>query len=77
MHCVRFFIVGYRESNEELEVAFLSRGLEEGRHLLTTQQNSNTDYNIEIMCEYEVGYKEGVSNQAELHQTYYFNQRMK
>ena len=61
MHCVRFFIVGFRERNEELEVALLSRGLEEGRHLLTTQHNSNTDYKIKIMGEDEVGSKE-VSN---------------
>ena len=61
MNCVIF--VGYRESNEELEVALLSRGLEEGRHLLTTQQYINTAENIEIMGEDEVGCKEGVSNQ--------------
>ena len=61
MNCVIF--VGYRESNEELEVALLSRGLEEGRHLLTTQQNSNTAEKIEIIGKDEVGCKEGVSNQ--------------
>ena len=55
MNCVIF--AGYRESNEELEVALLSRGLEEGRHLLTTQQNSNTAEKIEIMGEDEVGFK--------------------
>ena len=49
----------------------------EGRHLLTTQEYSNTDYKIQILGEDEVGSKEGVSKQAELHQTYYFNQRMK
>jgi hypothetical protein len=57
VYCVRFVIVGYRESNEELEVALLYRGLEEGRHLLSTQHNSNSDYKIEIMGEDQVGTK--------------------
>ena len=55
MYCVIF--VGYRASNEELEVALLSSGLEEGRHLLTTQQYIKTAENIEIMGEDEVSAK--------------------
>ena len=56
MYCARFVIVGFRESNEELEVALLYRGLEEGRHLLTIQHNRNTDNKTETMGEDEVGY---------------------
>ena len=49
-------ITGYRESNEELEVAILSKGLEQGRQLLNTQNSLAAE--LETMDETEVGEKD-------------------
>ena len=60
---VRSIFAGWRENNEEMEVALLSRGLEQGRHLLTSQKtNSTLTVEIDEMGEDQVG-----CSQVEIH----------
>jgi len=59
----------YRESNEELEVAILSKGLEQGRQLLNTQNSLAAE--LETMDETEMRKTLGEQKDVNLHlQTY-------
>eukprot|EP00092_Neocalanus_flemingeri_P052991 GFUD01062148.1.p1 GENE.GFUD01062148.1~~GFUD01062148.1.p1 ORF type:complete len:217 (+),score=98.48 GFUD01062148.1:2-652(+) len=62
----------YRESNEELEVAILTKGLEQGRLLLNAQANNNSlAAEFETMDENEMRKSLGEQKDVNLHlQTY-------
>merc|ERR1712106_338697 len=65
----------WRENNEEMEVALISRGLEQGRHLLTSQKtNSTLTEEIDEMGEDQMRTSLGVQKDVNLHlQTYIDN----
>ena len=48
------YLLGYKESNEELQAALVSKSLEEGRTLLNHANNNSLAAEFEAMSENEV-----------------------